>query len=407
MPLFVYKALNKFGAEENGEVQALNRRAAIEYLQRNNFTPTYLEEKGKVSRSRFSQFELLTERKISALDKVFLTRHLAAILKSGIDLREALEILEGDIANPMTKKILRDAKKNLERGQPLSSTFENYEKHFSPVFVGLIKAGEASGTLEETLERIGEQLEKEYDLKKKVQSAMIYPLILMGASSLIIILLLTFVMPRLIKALTQAKMKLPLITRFFIEVSKILSASPAITIILFFGIIISAILFFKSVKGKEILFLILERLPVSRELIKKLALARFSTTLRNLLRSGVPALEAFDITAKTIGNKRYEKALSEIKEELKKGSPLFEVFRKRENLFPHLVVSVIGVGERTGTLEQSLSVITNYYNEEVERLLKNLITLLEPLLLIIMGFIIAGIALSILLPIYQLVSSFR
>jgi len=405
--LFIYKALTKEGRETQGELQATNRQVAIEYLQRDNLTPLFIEEKGSFEKRKASIFNFTFGNRVSALDRMFLTRHLSAILKSGINLREALEILEDDVQKPIMKKILKDARINLERGQPLSVTFQAYEKHFSSVFIGLVKAGEVSGNLEGTLENLGMQLQRDYDLKKRVQSAMIYPLILLGASSLIVVLLLTFVMPRLIKALTQAKVVLPLITRVLIGLSKILSANPILTIIVFLALIISAITFFQNKQGRQFFISIMERLPVSKNLIKKLALSRFAITLRNLLNSGVSAVEALNITAKTIGNEKYERALLDIEAELRKGAPLHEVFKKRGNLFPHLVISVIAVGERTGTLERSLLLISNYYNEEVDRVLKNLVSLLEPILLIIMGAIVAAIALSILLPIYQLVSSFR
>ncbi|MBI4993599.1 type II secretion system F family protein [Candidatus Wolfebacteria bacterium] len=406
MSIFVYKALNKEGGQQHGEVQADSRQTAIDFLRRDNLTPIFIEEKGKFEKKQLS-FLKITFGGISNVDKIFITRHLAAILKSGINLIEALQILEEDVQKPLMKKILRDAKVNLEKGQPLSTTFASYEKYFSPVFVGLIKAGEASGTLEDSLEGLGEQLQRDYDIKKKVQSAMIYPLILLTATSLIIILLMTFVMPRLIKALSQTKITLPLITRILINISNVLSANPLMTILIFLTLIFLIFIFYRSKFGKQIIFSLFEKFPVSGELIKKLALARFSITLRNLLKSGMPALQAIDLTAKTVGNIKYENALVAIGSELRRGAPLHETFRRRSELFPQMVVSVLTVGERTGTLERSLLVISNYYNEEVDRALKNLIVLLEPLLLIIMGFVVAGIALSILLPIYQLVSSFR
>ena len=405
--IFVYKALTKEGVEQQGETQAADKKIAIEDLQRGNLTPFYIEEKGKFEKSESLFLKSIFGNRINALDRLFLSRHLAAILKSGINLREALEILEQDVQKPIMKKILKDAKANLERGQPLSSTFEAYDKYFSPVFIGLVKAGETSGTLEETLEGLGEQLQKDYDMRKKVQSAMIYPMILLGASSFIVVLLLTFVMPRLVKALSQSKVVLPWITRLLLWLSTILSANPILTIIIFLASVIFLIAFFQSKNGKKVFISILEKLPVSRDLIAKLALARFSMTFRNLLKSGIPALEALNITAKTVGNEKYERALLDIAEELRKGAPLFQVFKKRNYLFPQLVISVIAIGERTGTLERSLLMISNYYNEEVDRILKNIVALIEPLLLVVMGAIIAGIALSILLPIYQLVSSFR
>lgn len=408
MPIFIYKALTKEGRETQGEIQADNKELAIDYLKRDQLLPLYLEKKGEGS-GKISVFLSwgIFQGGVSALDRMFLTRHLAAILKSGINLREALEVLEEDTQKTILKKILNDAKKNLEKGQPLSTTFSAYQKHFSPVFVGLIKAGEASGTLEDALEGLGEQLQRDYELKKKVQSAMIYPAILMTASALIIILLLTFVMPRLTKALLQTKVKLPAITRFLLGLSGVFSANPMITLVIFAGLIISLVLIFRHPKGRQFFLAILEKLPISRDLIKKLALSRFTRTFRNLLKSGMPALESLNITAKTVGNLSFENAILSAAEDVRKGSPLSQAIKKRSYLFPPLVTSIIGVGERTGTLERSLKTISDYYEEEVDRLLKNLVSLLEPLMLIVMGIIIAGIALSILLPIYQLVSSFR
>ena len=167
MSIYVYKALTKEGRETQGELQAPNRQIAIEYLQRDNLTPLFLEEKGKFEKRKASIFNFTFGNRVSALDRMFLTRHLSAILKSGINLREALEILEDDVQKPIMKKIIKDAIINLERGQPLSATFQAYEKHFSSVFIGLVKAGEVSGNLEDTLENLGMQLQRDYDLKKE------------------------------------------------------------------------------------------------------------------------------------------------------------------------------------------------------------------------------------------------
>ena len=408
MPIFIYRALNKEGHRQEGEVQAESRGMAIEYLQREKLTPFFIEKIGYVEKKKFSLLNLLLlGGGIDASDRIFLTRHLSAILKSGISLTEALEILSEDTPKPLFKKILSDAKMNLERGQTLSATLESYAQYFSPVFIGLVKAGEASGTLEETLEGLGDQLRRDYEMKKKVQSAMIYPTILLSASLLIVVLLLTFIMPRLTKALLQAKVSLPWITRFLIGLSQIFSSNPIITLLIFILLSISIFFFAKSKSGKKIIISALEKLPISGSLIKKLALVRFSRTLRNLLASGLSAFESLDITAKTIGIQSYEKALLSIREEIKKGSTISDSFRERKNLFPQLVISVIAVGEKTGTLEKSLVTIADYYDEEADRILKNVVSLIEPALLVVMGIVIAGIALSILLPIYQLVSSFK
>lgn len=408
MPIFIYRALNKEGHQQEGEVQAESRGMAIEYLRRENLTPIFLEKIGYVEKNQFSFLKLFfLGGGIDASDRMFLTRHLSAILKSGISLSEALAILSEDTTKPILKKILADAKLNLERGQPLSATLQSYAQYFSPVFIGLVKAGELAGTLEDTLEGLGEQLRRDYEMKKKVQSAMIYPAILLSASLLIVILLLTFIMPRLTKALLQAKVSLPWITKFLISLSQSFSANPIITLSIFVLLITSIFLFIKNKSGRKLIIRILEKSPISGNLIKKLALVRFSRTFRNLLKSGLSAFESLDITAQTIGIQSYEKALLSIREEIRKGAAISESFKERKELFPQLVISVIAVGEKTGTLEKSLATIADYYDEEADRILRNIVSLIEPALLVVMGIIIAVIALSILLPIYQLVSSFK
>src|SRR3989344_2658515 len=183
--IFIYRALNKDGHQQEGEVQAESRGMAIEYLQREKLTPLFIEKIGYVEKKKFSLLNLLLlGGGIDASDRIFLTRHLSAILKSGISLSEALEILGEDTSKPIFKKILSAAKMNLERGQPLSSTLESYSQYFSPVFIGLVKAGEVSGNVAETLEGLGDQLRRDYEMKKRVQSAMIYPAILLSASLL-------------------------------------------------------------------------------------------------------------------------------------------------------------------------------------------------------------------------------
>lgn len=389
-------------------MRAESREMAIEYLQREKLTPLFLEKIGYVEKKQFSFLNLFfLGGRIDVSDRLFLTRHLSAILKSGISLSEALEILSEDTTKPLLKKFLSDAKMNLERGQPLSATLQSYVQYFSPVFIGLVKAGETAGTLEETLEGLGEQLRRDYEMKKKVQSAMIYPAILLSASLLIVVLLLTFIMPRLTKSLLQAKVSLPWITKFLINLSQIFSSNPILTLSIFILLIISIFLFLKNKFGRKVVIRALEKLPISGNLIKKLALVRFSRTFRNLLKSGLSAFESLDITAKTIGIESYERALLNIKEEIKKGATISDSFKEKKDFFPQLVISILSIGERTGTLERSLATITDYYDEEADRILKNLVSLIEPALLVVMGLIIAVIALSILLPIYQLVSSFK
>lgn len=406
MAIFLYTALDSKESTRQGELQARDRQTAQETLVKEGYTVISLKEKGDVSRTFVSKFILFG--RISALDRILLTRHLSSIIHAGIPLGEAIDILIfNNQKHSALTDILEEAKRNLEQGHPLSSVFAAYPEHFPAVFVGLVRAGEVSGTLEETLKNLGDQLLRDYELTRKVRSAMIYPVILLGASISVIILILTFVLPRLAVNFKQADIDLPLLTQFIVAISSLLSAHKLITIavsVIFFGF---WIWFLRRPSGKRFFIAIISRLPIASDLFQRLALARFARTLKNLIKSGVSLMEALEIVSVSVGNESYRKEFLTIREELRKGMSFADVFRKRENFFPRLVGSLVAVGERTGSLENALGTIADFYDEEVDRTLRTLVTLLEPLLLLIMGLIVGGIALSVLLPIYQLIGQVR
>lgn len=407
MANFLYNALDAHGASHHGELQARDRKAAADSLSRGGLTVVSLKEKDSVERES-GFFSSIFSGSITPLDRILLTRHLSAIVRAGISLGEAIDILiYNSQKRPLLTKLLEEAKRNLEEGHPLSAVFAAYPEHFPPVFVGLIKAGEASGTLDTTLENLGNQLLRDYELMRKVRSAMVYPAILLVASMGIIMLLLTFVLPRLAATFGQSNIKLPLITQTIVNVSAFLASQKTLTMLVFLGSISGAFIFLRKPAGKRFALSIFAHLPISKDLIKGLALARFSRTLKNLIKSGVSLMDGLDIVAASAGNDAYSQEFLAMREELKKGVSFADTFRKREDYFPRLVGSLIAIGERTGSLENSLDIIAGFYDEEVDRTLHTLVTLLEPLLLLIMGLVVGGIALSVLLPIYQMVGSIR
>lgn len=406
MAIFLYTVINKKGLTRQGEVQARDRHTAQETLIKEGLAVISLKEKGDISRTLVSR--LAPFSRISALDRILLTKHLSSIIHAGIPLGEAIDILIFDNQKrSLLRNILEEAKRNLQEGHPLSSVFALYPEHFSVIFVGLVRAGEVSGTLEETLKNLGDQLMRDYDLTRKVRSAMVYPAILLGASIGIIILILTFVLPRLAVSFGQANIQLPLLTSLIIKMSFLLSAHKFLTIVtsvIFFGF---WIWFLRKPAGKRFVVIMVNHLPIARDLFQRLALARFARTLKNLIKSGISLIEALEIVSVSVGDESYRREFIQIREELRKGISLTDTFRKREKFFPRLVGSLITVGERTGSLENSLETIAGFYDEEVDRTLRTLVTLLEPLLLLIMGLVIGGIALSVLLPIYQLIGQVR
>lgn len=404
MPTFLYEASDSKGNISHGEVTALTKSDVVNFLSRRDLIPVSVEVKGEVQsfKSKFSFFSRLT-----ATDKIMLTKHLSIIIKAGLNLREAIDILIADTDKPLLKKILSDIKFNLEKGQPFSATFAYYTKYFPPVFTGLIKAGEVSGNLDTALDQLGEHLTKENDLRNKVVSAMIYPAILLAATIGVVVLLLIFVLPKLTMAFGRGGVKIPWITKILMQISGILSANVFLTFGVSIGIIIFLFFFNRTVAGKKFFTDVINRTPIVRDLVKKIALTKFCRTLGTLLASGMPILEALQITAEVVGNDAYQRAILNSQQEIKRGISLGSSLKNRSDLFPQLLLGLVKVGEKTGTLEKILKTVSNFYDEEVDRILKNLVSVLEPALLLIMGLVIGGIAISVMLPIYQMIGALR
>lgn len=403
MATFSYTAARNDGSLITGELETADRASVVAYLQRQNLLVVAVEEK-KVAQQALQSMVL---GGFSASDRVLLIKHLATIIKAGLSIKEAVDILLSDAEKPIVKRILTEAKFNLEKGQPLSITFASYPKYFSKVFVNLIKAGESSGTLEQALDNLGVQLSRDYELVRKIRTAMVYPAVLLGGSIGVVVLLLTVVVPRLTKFFAQSGYQLPLITRILVGMSKLLTASPILTVIGLVGLVALVWAAFKTGTGKSILISLVGRLPIFSKLVHRVSLTRFARTLSTLLKSGLDILTAIKITSDAVGDPRYRKVLLQATEEISRGVSLNNVLRSQPELFPHLVTSMVSVGEKTGTLDSVLKTLSDFYEEEVDNALKTLVSLLEPLMLVIMGLVVGGIALAVILPIYQAVGNIR
>ena len=387
-------------------MQASDKKSVVDALAREGLTVISVKEKITVKGNSSSLFSFFS--RITPLDKILLARHLSAIVRAGVPLGEAIDILiRSNEKRPRVTKILEEAKKNLQEGHPLSTVFSSHPEYFPPVFTGLVKAGEASGTLEDALENLGNQLMRDYDLRKKVYGAMVYPAILLVASTGVILILLTFVLPRLTQSFERSALQLPFFTQVLITISSFLALHKIGMLIFLVSTISFLLIFFRKPLGKRVAFHVLHHLPISRMLLKELALARFSRTLKNLISSGISLVEALDIVSSAVGDETYRSEIMAMREEIRRGFSLSDIFRKREEYFPYLVTSLITVGERTGSLDRSLDTITLFYEGEVDRSLKSLVTFLEPLLLLFMGLVVGGIAISVLLPLYQLIGQVR
>ncbi|HBH71567.1 MAG: Type II secretion system protein, PilC [Parcubacteria group bacterium GW2011_GWC1_42_11] len=404
MPIFIYEGYNRDGAIVKGEYEADTRDGVADYMLRRDLTPVSISSlrsgKGGLGMS-ISLFE-----KITSVDILFLVRNLSATVKAGLSIVEALDILIADTEKKIMKDTLIEVQALVKNGQPLSAGFENYKNDFPPVFLGMLRAGETSGQLSHTLAELGQYLSKEFALRAKVKSALMYPVILLSASVGVVSLLLIFVLPRLTKAFASSGVELPWVTKFFLWLSSMLTYSFLLdgAVLVF---LIWFFLYFRTTRtGKKFFFWVISHIPVASELVKKVALVRFTRTLGNLMSSGLSAVSSLESSANSIGNQKYEVAINTVVDHVKNGISISDALSKFPELFPRLLVSLTTVGERTGSLSEILVTFSDFYEEDVDNKLKDLTAVLEPALLLLMGLLVGAIAFSIILPIYQLVGHF-
>lgn len=404
MAIFIYEAINKNKSITKGKLEARDKAEALSFLSVQGMSAVSLEKEGDVAGGRKLSLNLFDT--IRQSDLIFLARNMSAMLRAGLNIIEALDILISDTEKKIMKKILSDAKFNIQKGQPLSATFVHYKKYFPPVFAGLIKAGEVSGRLSDSFAELAQYMTREFGLRRKIKSALAYPTILVIGSAGIISLLLFFVLPKLAKSFAASKVELPLITKIFMSLSSALHYSVVLDLS---ALVFIIWLFFHARKteiGRTIIFNILLKIPIAKDLVKKTALVRFSRTLGGLISSGLTITESLQLAAESVSNDLYKRVILNSMEKVKKGIPLSRALMDYPQLSPHLFVNMLAVGEKTGSMGSVLRTFSDFYDEEVDGALKDLTVMLEPILLLIMGLIIGAIALSVLLPIYQMVGKF-
>jgi len=402
---FHYIASQPNGKIIEGDFEGNGPAEILEYLAGQGLKPISIkvvkgvEELGKKS--------FIFKKGITIDDKVFLTKYLSLMLKVGTDLLKAIDILIADLENQTLKALLIEIRGNLEKGKPFYTTFLKYPKYFSSVFVNLIKAGEASGNLEGIFEDLSISLEKEQDLHRKIKAAFTYPIILLIASFVILILLVSFVLPKIATVFISTNIKPPFFSKIVISVGLFINHYIWFFLIFLIILIISLwYLFTKTPSGKRILYQFALKLPIIKNVLKQIALQRFASTLSSLLKAGLPILDALEITSQTVGYGEMKDSLLRISREgIAKGLTVGEAFR-REAVFPRVVVNLMSISEKAGHIEDILSTLATFYEGEIETEIKTLVSFLEPVLLLGIGIVIGTIAISVIVPIYQLVGQF-
>jgi type IV pilus assembly protein PilC len=397
MPVYVYRGTNRTGSAVSGEQSANNKAELINLLRRQQIRVSKLSEKGK-------EFSLPTLKAgVTAKDLAVFTRQFSVMIDAGLPLVQCLEILAGQQENKTFESVLTTTRASVEGGSTLSAAMRQHEKVFDALYVNLVEAGEAGGILDTILQRLASYIEKNVKLKRAVKSALVYPVAVLGVAAGVITLLLWKVVPIFATLFLGLGVDLPLPTRIVMALSNFVGSIFGLLILVFFvGIVIALKLWHATPKGRYILDGILLKLPLVGILLRKIAVARFTRTLGTLISSGVPILEGLDITARTAGNAVIEKALSQVRKALEQGKNLADPL-KETNVFPGMVTQMIGVGEQTGAMDAMLQKIADFYEEEVDAAVKDLLAALEPAMIVVLGLVVGGIVISMYLPLFSLI----
>jgi type IV pilus assembly protein PilC len=397
MPVFTYQGTNKAGTKVTGERTANTKDELKASLRREQINVSKLSEKGK-------EFSIPSFGSgVDSKELAIFTRQFSVMIDAGLPLVQCLEILAGQQENKTFQKILNGTRASVEGGSTLSAAMKQYDKVFDALYYNMVEAGETGGILDTILQRLSSYIEKNVKLKRAVKSAMIYPIAVLGIAGAVIILLLWKVVPIFITLFNGLGVDLPLPTRIVIMLSNFVGSIYGLLILVFFvGIIFALKFWYGTPQGRYAIDSILLKLPLIGILLRKIAVARFTRTLGTLISSGVPILEGLDITARTSGNAVVERAITETRKAVEAGRSLVDPL-KETDVFPGMVTQMIGVGEQTGAMDAMLQKIADFYEDEVDAAVKDLLTAMEPIMIVVLGVVVGGIVISMYLPLFSLI----
>jgi|SRR3989344_1826261 len=399
MPIFNYTAKNRDGQLVSDTVEIESKDALGQMLRTQGLLPTSIEEKRK--RLEFKSPTMLL-RHVSLLERLTFIKNLSVTLKAGLPVSRALKIVVQQFPNAYFRKVVGDLSHDVETGKSLSESMAVYPKVFSPIVINMVKVGESSGDLENTLDYLGKQISRDYELLRRTKGAMTYPAVVIIALLIIGYLMFAFVLPKLTATFEEFDTELPVLTTIIIKTVEVVSQHSILIIVL----ALFAAAAFWSVHKTRPMTLFLHRLflniPVIKTVTRKLNLARFTIIFAGLLRSGMSIVEALSITADTMTNIYYRQALAEASEKVKIGVDLVTVLNNYPKLFTPMVTQMIQVGEETGTMEKSLEQVAIFYEAEIDDTVKNLSSIIEPVLVLVIGAIVGVLALGLIMPIYNI-----
>ena len=400
MPKFAYSARPASGGDiQTGEIELANKDDVLSYLHRQRMIPVSVRAKPK-------EFKISFGTGVKTRDVVIFTRQFATMINSGLPLVQSLDILAEQTENPNLRKTIQDVLYDVESGHTLADAMGKHSKIFSDLYVNMVAAGEAGGILDTILLRLAAFLEKNDALLRKIKGAMIYPAVILSVAAIAICILLIFVIPTFQKMFSSAGVPLPLPTRIVIAASAVLQSYWWAIAIAIAAIIFGLRSFYKTDQGQLTIDALLLKLPILGDVQRKSAVSRFTRTLGTLVSSGVSILEGLEITAKTSGNRVIHDAVMGSRASIAGGETIAGPL-KESGVFPPMVVQMINVGEQTGGLDEMLTKIADFYDEEVDAAVDAMLSAMEPIMIVVLGVVVGGMIVAMYLPIFDMINTVK
>jgi len=400
MPVYMWKGRTSSGLSANGELAAESETEVIAHLRARKIIPTSVRPKSKQISIPF------LSGRISTKELAVFTRQFATMINSGLPLMQCLDIQSQQVESSSFKKVLWEVMEDVEGGSTLAEALRKHKSIFSDLYVNMVAAGESGGALDVVLGRLSTYLEKSAALARKIKGAMIYPSLIIGISILAIIVLLVFVIPVFATMFENFGGQLPLPTRIVLGLSTLVKKYLIFAVLGFVAAVFAIRYIRKSSNGKSVIDGLVLKLPIVGDLVRKQAIARFSRTLSTLLSSGVPILDALEITSKTSGNKIIEDSILSARVSISEGETIAEPL-KQVGAFPPMVTQMIAIGEAAGNLDEMLNKVADFYDSEVDAAVENLTSAMEPIIIVVLGVFVGGMMVAMYLPIFKFVTLIR
>ncbi|WP_459835461.1 type II secretion system F family protein [Halanaerobaculum tunisiense] len=398
-PVFDYKARDQTGTFVEGTIEARTKNSAVDQLKDRGYYLTKIKQQSQGIKLQ----ELLNKwRRVGLRDLNIFCRQFATMINSGLSLVRSLSILEEQTSNSKLQSAISSIREEVEKGKSLSEALEEYDDIFPRLFISMVKAGEAGGILDNTLEEMADHFEREREIQQKVTSALVYPAVISLLSINVVFFLVTFILPTFVEMFKDFSIKLPLTTRVLLKLSQFMNNYWYLVLALIVILVLLIKYYYQTGQGRRKIDGLLLKVPIIGDVIIKLSIGRFSRTLGVLLASGVSILEGLEVISKLVSNQVITDKILEARQSISQGQSIILPLEK-SNLFPQMFVQMIKIGEETGTLDQMLERVANFYDQEIEHTLERVVSFIEPAMLLILGLVVGGIVTAVMLPLFNMI----